>query len=499
MIDTTRSMMYHIGNLNSESQRISYQTSTGKVLEKGSDDAMLHSDLINLEDKYRVSESLSLQITKTRALNDTADVSMKQMKESLDKIKIDLMKALNDGMDRSDKLALASNIKGIRENMVDLVNKDVDGEHIFAGSFPEKTTMVKDKDYDLNGQIDFNGDAFLRKVAVQPGSYRERGITAHDVAFYNTDTSADDGAITFKTRELVVDQDGHTWKADLTDPNDPKLVKQDHNGIATAEYMEISSIVYEPKQFQIRGDVTTGETFTLNLTGGISGAQPAITYTAVAGDTANDIARELASQVDALGFMTATSDLDGNINWSSTEAISFTMSADKDAIFGAPEATYTTETKASATGAGRISAQTSSGLLLETKHNYFDDLNEIINALEGYETIKMENNTNTGKKGNIIENAKVDIVIQSLLDNTSKQYDATNVGHGELGGRNAVFNVAQEKISAQLTHYNILIQETGGADLVKLAMESKALEVTYQSLFSTISKMNQLSLVNYLK
>jgi flagellar hook-associated protein 3 FlgL len=43
------------------------------------------------------------------------------------------------------------------------------------------------------------------------------------------------------------------------------------------------------------------------------------------------------------------------------------------------------------------------------------------------------------------------------------------------------------------------MQETNGADLAKLSMESKALEMTYSALFSTVSKMSQLSLVNYIK
>jgi flagellar hook-associated protein 3 FlgL len=41
MIDLSSQMIYRIGNLNAESERISYQMSTGKVLQNGSDDSVL--------------------------------------------------------------------------------------------------------------------------------------------------------------------------------------------------------------------------------------------------------------------------------------------------------------------------------------------------------------------------------------------------------------------------------------------------------------------------
>ena len=160
MIDRTGSMLYHINNLNTENERISYQMASGKVLDQGSDDSMLHARVISFENDLRITEGLKLQIEKTRALNDTADANIGETKLSLDAIKIDLMKGLNDGMDRSDKLALATNLRGIRDNMVDRVNTEVDGEYLFTGSVTTKETLIKDDDFKLNGQVDFGGDGF---------------------------------------------------------------------------------------------------------------------------------------------------------------------------------------------------------------------------------------------------------------------------------------------------------------------------------------------------
>jgi len=421
MIDRTSSMLYHISNLNAENERISYQMASGRVLDQGSDDAMLHARVISLEDDLRVTEGLKLQIEKTRALNDTADASIGETKLSLDAIKIDLMKGLNDGMDSSDKLALATNLRGIRENMIDRVNTEVDGEFLFTGSVTTNETLIKDDNFKLNGQIDFGGDGFLREIAVQPGSYRDRGVTAYDVSFYNASTATAGTELTFTEGERVIDENGNEWK--VLDQNGDIY---DINDITTVPAVVATSL----QQYDHNGEIV-------------------------------DVALHPESNI----LITSTTPQE--------EA-----TAGSQAIRG----TFTLDVPV-----------TPEGRLFEAKHNYFDDLNIVINALEGHLT-KLD-----GTKGNIANEALVDETLQTGLGQTTKQFDATNIGHGELGGRNSVFEVAYDKILTQETHYNILIQETGGADLAKLAMESKSLEMTYQALYTTIAKMNELSLINFLK
>ena len=50
MINTSQNMLYHISNLNSENERITYQMATGTNQDKGSEDSILYSDLIDLDD-----------------------------------------------------------------------------------------------------------------------------------------------------------------------------------------------------------------------------------------------------------------------------------------------------------------------------------------------------------------------------------------------------------------------------------------------------------------
>jgi flagellin-like hook-associated protein FlgL len=127
------------------------------------------------------------------------------------------------------------------------------------------------------------------------------------------------------------------------------------------------------------------------------------------------------------------------------------------------------------------------GTKFEAKTNIFDFIDNTVNALKKVDSA-----------GNQISDVESKALISESLSNVDKAFDGVNIAHADLGGKNQVFQFSLERISSKLTQYNVLSEEIGGADLTKVAMEAKALELTYTALYSTISKTNQLSLVNFL-
>ena len=417
MIDLTNQMSYRIGSLDVQNQRISYQMSTGKKLENGSDDAVLYGKVVNIESNLRTYEGLKTQIERTTAQNSVADGSINEVKKVLDTIKVDLLKSLNSGMSRSDRVAVAKNIEGMRDNLLSLMNTQIDDEFIFSGSNTTIPTYEKDADFKINGQVDFKGNGHLRNIAVEPNVYRERGVTAYDVLMYNNDTTAVDEAISFTARETVVDEYGNTWKLNASKD---KLVKHKEDG-TISQYVDSTGTLHD-EYLVVTADANTPKKYT-------------------------------------------------------SETIS-------TAIAASPK---------------HISDKTASGLLLEAKHNVFDDLNIMINSLYGYSTKQTDDPATNGQKDAVIDDESVRQILSNTLELMSNQFDATNIAHAELGGRNRIFESSLERLNSKVTHYNILMQETNGADMAKLAMESKSLEMTYNALYSTVSKMHQLSLVNFIK
>jgi flagellar hook-associated protein 3 FlgL len=365
------------------------------------------------------------------------------------------MKGLNDGMDRSDKLALATNLRGLRENIYDAVNTQVDGEFLFSGSDSTQRALQKNDEFELNGRIDYGGDGFLRKIAVQPGTYRDRGVTAYDVTHYTSNRATKDANtgnlfndFNFEDRERIIDENGYEWKVVVVgtnlvrDPSDPSQNAADEIFDTSVEPPEYKAGTLALQQYNHQGEMLDPSAY----------PESRITIDTVVYETEAD-----------------TYDREG------ATREQYTILHNNGDIVDQPDSR-----------------------VFEAKHSYFDDINKVINALEGHIT-KLD-----GTKGSEIgttfeDETFLDDLLRDGLDQTSMQYDASNVGHGELGGRNKVFEGALEKLAAQETHYNILIQETDGADMAKLAMETKSLEMTYQALYTTISKMNQLSLLNYIK
>jgi flagellar hook-associated protein 3 FlgL len=389
MIDMTGSMLNHLTNLNIENERISYQMGSGRLLQNGSDDSVIYAQVIDIKHNQRIYNGLKEQIEKTTAQNRISDTTMNEIESVINLIKADLMKSLNEGMGASIKGVIATNILGFRESLISMSNTKINGEYIFAGSDTTKQAFAKNTNFNMNGKVDFKGNTILKKIAVEPGTYRHRGITGFDLLMYNKSTAGAGEQLTFTENERIIDASQQEWKLN---ENKDKIQQYDKNGTLVDPAVEIGVI--------------------------------------------ND---------------------------------------------GAIPPTYTTAEAITGTQ------------FLKAKHSYFDDLNVMVNTLKGYST------NSDGTKGSSINNDQMKITLRTLLDNTLKQLDASNIGHAELGGRSNIFNISLERISTKSAHYNILMQKVGGTDVSKLAMESKSLEMTYSALYSTVSKMYSLSLLNYIK
>ena len=392
MVSLSPYTMYNLNNLNDESTRVAHQMSTGRLLQNGSDDSTTYTEILNIEDKLRTYRNLQTQVQNTVAQNEVADSTMTQIKEQLDTVRNELMKALNSGINRSTREAMAVNIDGIKTTLQMLANTSVNGEYVFTGS----DTTIKPFVENSEGEVEYVGDGILRRVPIDPGVYRERGVHGFEVMMYNTDTATDGETLTFSPRERVIDENGHEWKF-LTD---------DFNEVSDFEYLYLD------------GDPTK----------------------------------------DKIRVKVATSEINGD------------MSA---------EAPYKFETD----------AVTKEGRILMAKHNYFEDIDRLINALNGY----------AEDGATVIDNTEVNDILAEELDKANEIYDSVNVSHAKLGGRDKIFINASERISSQIKHFDVLLNEAGAADLSKVAMESQSLELLYTSLYSTISKMNNLSLINFVK
>ena len=376
MINQTEQMMYRLNNLDTLQRKLNFQYG-GKQLENGSDDSILYSRIVSVDDKIRTYEGIETQIERTVVQNNTADSSIKEIKKILEYINAELIKANTDTTSEDGLKAIAINIAGMKENLYDLANTQVEGEYVFTGS----DSSVKPFEMDANGKVTYVGDNKLRSVAVEEGSYRERGVNGFDMMMYSSSTAYKDQSLTFSATDRIIDQDGNEWK--LNSPTNDTLTKYDPDGNVTTNTMAVTF------------DVVTN--------------------------------------------------------------------------------TYSTP------------VLTAVGTKFEAKTNIFDLIDNVVNSLNKVDSA-----------GNPISDTQARTLIGKGLEELTKAYDGVNIAHAELGSRNKIFETSLEGIGSKLTQYKKLSQDLSSSNLTEVALQAKALELTYTALYSTISKTNQLSLVNFM-
>lgn len=371
------STTYRLGNLDNYQAKLNFQMG-GSKLQFGSDDAVTFGRLTHTEDKIKTQKGIVEQIERADVLNKTSDTAMKEVKLLLEKIKAEeLIKANTSTTSIEGLEAIAGVIEGYKQNLFNLANTQTEGQYVFAGS----DASVKPFSMDAAGKVTYNGDSELRKVAVDEGSYRERGINGIDAFFYVADSASKGATLTFKAGDRITDQDGKEWVFD---------------------------------------------------------------------NVANTLTKT---------------------NWDgSTQTLAVTPPV-------APATEYTT------------TVPNTDGTKFEARRNMFDMLDEAISSLRGLDS--------AGNPTLTYEDRRTGI--SKAIDESTKAYDTAIIAHSELGAKNKTFEVSKERAEAKINQLSILEIELGSSNKSEVAVELKALEISYTALYSTINRTFELSLTNFLR
>lgn len=386
MISQVEQTIYRLNNLDKTQQKLNYQLSTKQQLENGSDDSVLFGRITSAQDKVRTFEGIKTIVERTKVQNDMSDSSLKEAKNLLTFIKSELMKANTDTTSDDGLKSIAVVLAGTRENLLTLANTQVEGEYLFSGSDSSKKPFVE-----VNGKISYVGDNKLRRVAVEEGSYRDRGVNGFDAMMYSSSVAYKGNDLTFTETDRILDQYGNEWKLDMNSATPPS---------------------------------------------------------------------------PALPLTLRKYDLDGNSTINTITPVTFDGTTN----------TYT------------ITTPSGVGTKFEAKTSIFDLMNSVINTLNMVDEV-----------GNPISRDIVRDNLAKQIDAIDQSFDDMNITHADLGAKNKVFETALESIDSKLVQYKKLEEALSSADLTEVAIQIKALELTYTAMYSTVARTNELSLVNFMK
>lgn len=236
MISQIEQTVFRLNNLDKMQEKINFQMG-GKQIANGSDDSVLFGRIVSAEEKVRTYEGIKTQIERTDIQNRAADASVNDIKKILESIKSELMKANTDTTSDAGLKAIAVNLAGMKENLFTLANTQVEGEYVFAGS----DSSVKPFEKQADGSVAYVGNNKLRSVAVEEGSYRERGINGFDMMMFSSSVAHKGETLTFNEKDRILDQDGNEWK--LNSPTNDTLTQYNVDGKATG--IAISPVAHD--------------------------------------------------------------------------------------------------------------------------------------------------------------------------------------------------------------------------------------------------------------
>jgi flagellar hook-associated protein 3 FlgL len=120
--------------------------------------------------------------------------------------------------------------------------------------------------------------------------------------------------------------------------------------------------------------------------------------------------------------------------------------------------------------------------------NFFDDIDSIIEAVEhGYMSLD-------DKSGN-----PRSIGIQNAINSISQLDQHMNSSQAEIGVRSKSLEVAEQKADALKVNVKQLKSETTEVDIAETIMKLNQATLSYQAMLQTVTKVNALSLLNYLR
>lgn len=209
MISNVDSTIHRIGLLDKAQQKWNFQLG-GSRLQHGSEDAVLFGRIKHVEDKIRTHEGIQEQIERAHIINTSSDSAISEMKKIYDSIKKELIQANTNTTTVDGLEAIAGVISGYKKNLFDLANTQTEGQYVFSGS----DASVRPFNMDDNGKVTYQGDSGLRKIAVDEGSYRERGVNGIDLFYYVAEKGLKGETINFEATDKIIDQDGKEWVLD---------------------------------------------------------------------------------------------------------------------------------------------------------------------------------------------------------------------------------------------------------------------------------------------
>lgn len=247
------------------------QLASGKKLQSPSDDPLATHYLQNIGQQSEQLKQYSDAIVLVRNRLEHHEVLVSNTEGFADEAKRTVMEMINGALSPEDRLAKKREIQELSNNFLHLANsQDESGNYTFAGTKPKNQPFFRDN----QGNVSYQGDDYQRKMRVassfemamnDPGSKLFMEID-NPFGDYEPQYELEPASELLLERATNSAEDGSTYKVtfvDMQTGNYAYQLEKDGAVVAAEDFDPSTGIVYEGLNIQIKGQITKGDSITL--------------------------------------------------------------------------------------------------------------------------------------------------------------------------------------------------------------------------------------------
>lgn len=174
--DHTSSLLSALQRIAAEQFDVLGRIGSGKRIQKPSDDPAGIAALVQLQSSDENTQQCVRNVTAVRSEMQMADSTLNSAITNLERALSLGVRGGNSTMNDADRNAVAMEIDGIHDHMLDLANISLQGTYIFAGT--DSTAKPFDA---VSGAITYQGSSNTNQVQIGEGLWIRAGVSGEDV------------------------------------------------------------------------------------------------------------------------------------------------------------------------------------------------------------------------------------------------------------------------------------------------------------------------------
>ncbi|MDL5025925.1 flagellar hook-associated protein FlgL [Vibrio gigantis] len=247
------------------------QLASGKKLQSPSDDPLATHYLQNIGQQSEQLKQYVDAITLVRNRLEHHEVLVSNTEGFADEAKRTVMEMINGALSPEDRLAKKREIQELANNFLHLANsQDESGNYTFAGTKPKNQPFFRDN----QGNVTYQGDDYQRKMRVassfemamnDPGSKMFMEID-NPFGDFEPQYDLEPASELLLERATNTTKDSSTYKVtfvDMQTGNYAYQLEKDGTVVAAEDFDPSTGIVYEGLNIQLKGQITKGDSITL--------------------------------------------------------------------------------------------------------------------------------------------------------------------------------------------------------------------------------------------